>query len=230
MAHEANHPARNPHHPWRALCLGITITMSAAIAACVGGIDDDDDDDPEFRDGCDGAEEYIDENGEEVICVYTEEPGSGGGGDPCWDYPWLCYPPGDDDGGEVGGEAGGGEVGGGDGGEPPEGCTPAGNDCTTAERCCGSNVCAYGGERENTWCQPLESSAWAGSCVEARAGAAVYRNGAVCRHINGQEFNSTCFSVEQQSCVIGYNGDCGSGTYTIRIRDLAQADPGTCRG
>jgi len=97
--------------------------MSAAIAACVteNDADDDEDHDAEFRDGCDGVEEYIDANGEEVICVYTDEPGdNGGGGDPCWDYPWLCYPGGDDGGGEVGGEAGG-EAGGGDGGDPGDG-------------------------------------------------------------------------------------------------------------
>ncbi|HWB81483.1 MAG TPA: hypothetical protein VG755_41260 [Nannocystaceae bacterium] len=218
--------------PRRGRTIGLTIAISALVAACVSGIDDEEAD-ADFRD-CDGAEEYIDENGEEVICIYTDEPGDGGGdgSDPCWQFPWLCYPGGDEGGdewsGDGGGEAGGGGDGGGDDGG--ETCTQYGNDCTTAQRCCGSNVCAYGGERDTTWCQPLETSAWTGSCVTARTGAAVYRNGSVCRHINGQEFNSTCYSVQQQSCVIGYNGDCGNGTYTIQLRDLAQAEPGTCKG
>lgn len=216
--------------PRRGRVIALTIAISALFAACVSG-GDDEEADADFRD-CDGAEEYIDENGEEVICVYTDEPGSGGG-DPCWQFPWLCYPGYDDDGGgELGGDDGGEVGGGGDGGgdDGGETCTPAGNDCTTAQRCCGSNVCAYGGERDTTWCQALEPTAWAGSCVDARTGAAVYRNGSVCRYINGQEYTSTCLSVQQQSCVIGYNGDCGKGTYTIHIRDLVQAPPGACKG
>jgi len=224
--------ATNLAKPRHGRAIAITIAISALVAACVSGIDDEDD--AEFRDGCDGAEEYIDENGEEVICVYTDEPGGGGGSsDPCWDYPWLCYPGGDDDGGGDGGEAGGGEAGGGEAGggeEPPLGCTAAGNDCTTAEACCGRNVCAFGGERDTTWCQPLEPTAWAGSCVESRPGTPVYRNGAVCLYTNSEMSNATCHSVQKESCVIGYNGECGQGTYTMRIRDLAQAEPGSCAG
>lgn len=106
--------------------VGIAIVITAAITACVteGESEIADEHDAEFRDGCDGAEEYIDQNGEEVICVYTEEPGGGGeagGGDPCWDYPWLCAPGGDEDGGEAGGD--GGEAGGGgDGGNETGQC------------------------------------------------------------------------------------------------------------
>jgi len=40
---------------------------------------------------CDGADSYTDENGEDVICVYTDEPGEPW--DPCWSFPQLCYPP-----------------------------------------------------------------------------------------------------------------------------------------
>jgi hypothetical protein len=51
--------------------------------------------------GCDGPDSYIDENGEEVICVYTEEPynppeepGFGDPGDPfaehCSLFPEMC--------------------------------------------------------------------------------------------------------------------------------------------
>ena len=40
--------------------------------------------------GCvDGAESYIDENGDEVICVYTDDPGDT---DPCTLDPSLCNP------------------------------------------------------------------------------------------------------------------------------------------
>lgn len=46
--------------------------------------------------GCNGAASYIDENGEEVICVYTEEPGDDPPDDPpvdwCLWYPELCAP------------------------------------------------------------------------------------------------------------------------------------------
>ncbi len=230
--------ATNLTQPRHGRAIALTIAISALVAACVSGIDDPNE--VAFRDGCNGGGEYIDENGEEVICIYTEEPGDGGGGgDPCWTFPWLCggYDGGGDAGdgggdagdGGGGGEAGGGEAGGGE--EPPEGgCTAAGNDCTTAQRCCGSNVCAFGGERENTWCQPLEASAWEGTCVEMRPGSAVYRDGVVCLHTNSEMSNPTCLSVQQQSCVIGYNGECGNGTYTIRTRDLAQAEPGSCPG
>lgn len=46
--------------------------------------------------GCSGDDSYIDENGEEVICVYTDEPGDDPT-DPCLLYPELCYPPDDGD-------------------------------------------------------------------------------------------------------------------------------------
>lgn len=69
--------------------------------------------------GCDGPDSYIDENGEEVICVYTDEPYDppddpwdwcssfpemcqGDGDDPCVANPDLCNP--------GGGDTGGGEV------------------------------------------------------------------------------------------------------------------------
>jgi hypothetical protein len=106
----------------QALPLGLAL----AFAACVTM---DEDEDVEFRDGCeDGVEEYIDQNGEEVICVYTDEPGDGGGdeeagddnSDPCWANPWLCSGDdwGDDGGYDDGGyDDGGGEAGGGDGGD-----------------------------------------------------------------------------------------------------------------
>lgn len=119
----------HPQQRRRARAVAIVIAMSAAIAACVTSVEDEDevDHDAEFRDGCDGVEEYIDENGEEVICVYTEDHGGGGdgggndgGGDPCWDYPWLCDP--SDGGGEAGGDGGGEAGGGGDGGGEQSGC------------------------------------------------------------------------------------------------------------
>lgn len=93
-----------------------TIGIALAISACRSRGDGADD--LEFREGCDGAEEYIDENGETVICIYTDEPGdSNSGGDPCWQFPWLCDPTwGDDDGGDDYGDDGG--DGGGDGGSP----------------------------------------------------------------------------------------------------------------
>ncbi len=228
----------NSAKPRHGRAIALTIAISALVAACVSGMEAEDD--VAFRDHCEGQEEYIDQNGEEVICVYTDEPGDGGGGDPCWTFPWLCG--GGDAGDGGGGEAGGGEAGGGDGGgeagggeagggeeEPPPGCTSAGNDCTTAQACCGSNVCAFGGEREGTWCQGFVASAWLDACAEMRVGSPVYHNGAVCHHINGNEFNATCYEVTGTSCVVGYNGDCGSGPYTIRIRDLAQAASDTCK-
>lgn len=94
--------------------VGIALAMSAA---CISA--DDTDPGLEFRDGCDGAQEYIDENGETVICIYTDEPGDtySSGGDPCWSFPWLCDPTwGDDDGGDDYGDDGGDD--GGDGGTP----------------------------------------------------------------------------------------------------------------
>jgi hypothetical protein len=214
--------------------IALTIAVSALFAACISGMEDEGD--VEFRDDCDGPEEYIDQNGEEVICVYTEEPGgSGGGGDPCWYFPWLCGGDGGDGGGDAG--DGGGEAGGGgDGGyeeppppPPPPPCTAANNDCTTAQPCCGSNVCAFGGERDEPWCQPLEASAWLDSCAQMRVGSPVYRNGSVCHHTTAEMFNATCYEVTGTSCVVGYNGDCGSGPYTIRIRDLVQAPYDTCK-
>lgn len=39
--------------------------------------------------GCDGPDSYIDENGEEVICVYTDEP-SDPPEDPCIHFPEMC--------------------------------------------------------------------------------------------------------------------------------------------
>ncbi len=105
---QARNVRSHRHLIWSAALLAIS-------AACVSQSDPD----VEFRDGCDGAEEYIDENGETVICVYTDEPGDtyGSGGDPCWYYPWLCDPTwGDDDGGDDYGDDGG--DGGGDGGTP----------------------------------------------------------------------------------------------------------------
>ena len=99
--------------------IGLSIAIATSIAACVTM--DDDEDDAEFRDGCDGVEEYIDQNGEEVICVYTDEPGDDGGddnSDPCWANPWLCSGDdwGDDDGDDGNYDDGGGEAGGGDDG------------------------------------------------------------------------------------------------------------------
>lgn len=117
-AHDPDSHSR-PHRRGRAIT--VAVAMSALLVACISGIEDDDED-LGFREGCDGAEEYIDENGEMVICVYTDEPGDGGGGgDPCWYFPWLCYPGGDDggDGGD-GGDDGGGDGGG--GGELPPAC------------------------------------------------------------------------------------------------------------
>lgn len=226
--------ASNTAKPRHGRVIALTVAISALFGACVSGMDDDAD--LEFRDGCDGSPEYIDQNGEEVICVYTEEPGGSGGGsgneDPCWYFPWLCGGGDAGDGGEVGGGDGGGEVGGGgDGGEEPPmgGCTPAGNDCTTAEACCGSNVCAFGGERDEPWCQAFEASAWLDSCAQARVGSPVYRNGSVCHYTNADMYNATCYEVTGTSCVVGYNGDCGSGPYTIRIRDLVQRPYDTCK-
>jgi hypothetical protein len=231
MNEQATHPIVNPHHPWRVRAIGIAMATSAAIAACVAGTDGDEEE-LGFRAGCDGVEEYIDANGDVVYCVYTVDSGGGGGGDVCWDYPWLCDS--DDDGGEAGGgEAGGGEAGGGEAGgevEPSKPCTRSGDDCTTARRCCGSNVCGYGGERDATWCQPLEPTAWTNSCVTSRTGTPVYRNGTVCLYTNGSMTNPTCHAIEGQSCVIGYNGECGNGTYTMRLSDLVQAPPGSCAG
>jgi hypothetical protein len=43
--------------------------------------------------GCDGENEsYVDENGEEVLCIYTEEPGDPPL-DPCLYFPEICNPP-----------------------------------------------------------------------------------------------------------------------------------------
>lgn len=116
-------PARSPYrqHTWRSP-FAIALAISASGAACVSGSEPNGN--LEFRDGCDGAEEYIDENGEEVICVYTDDFGGGGddsngddsNGDPCWTFPWLCDPTwGDDDGGDDGADDGGD---GGEGGVP----------------------------------------------------------------------------------------------------------------
>ena len=120
----------NADAPRRIRTIGLAIAILTSIGACVAM--DDDEGDAEFRDGCDGVEEYIDQNGEEVICVYTDDPGEGGGdeygedeyggdeyggddsSDPCWANPWLCS---SDDWGDDGGyDDGGGEVGGGDDG------------------------------------------------------------------------------------------------------------------
>ena len=114
------------------------------------------------------------------------------------------------------------------GGWEPDACTPYGNDCTVGMRCCGSNVCAYDGERDRPWCQPFESSDWDGRCVRARTGSEVRKNGSVCRHTNGMETDTACLDVSGQSCVIGYNGDCGHGEYTIHTRDLAQVPSENC--
>jgi hypothetical protein len=241
MSEQATDPTASARHIWRAGAIVTALSMSALFVACESHLDDEADMElasassgSEFRDGCvDGVEEYIDEDGNYIICIYTNDEGGGdGGGDPCWDFPWLCDPDDGGDNGDGGVDDNGGVDGGDDGGgeEPPPACTAAGNDCTTAQKCCGSNVCAFGGERENPWCQAFVPSAWVGMCVDSPAGTPVYRNGTVCRYTNGQEFNATCLSVQKQSCVIGYNGDCGNGTYTMRIRDLVQAPEGTCQG
>ena len=60
---------------------------------------------------CDGADSYYDENGEEVICVYTDEPGDPI--DPCFLFPALC---------------GGGYDDGGDTCTNPYGCNDGGDD------------------------------------------------------------------------------------------------------
>ena len=110
---------RAAYLPRRARSASLALATAGSITAC-GSMDEEDE--AEFRDGCDGVEEYIDENGEEVICVYTDEPGDAGGDeidDPCWVNPWLCSGDdwGDSGGGDVdgGGEAGGGDDGGGGG-------------------------------------------------------------------------------------------------------------------
>lgn len=110
----------------------------------------------------------------------------------------------------------------------PNACTPYPDDCDESRPCCASNVCAYGGERDVPWCQPFEAWAWEDACVLARAGAAVYRGDSVCRTINGEEYAVTCLEVANERCTIGYNGDCGEGAYTIRIRDLVQQPLDTC--
>jgi hypothetical protein len=104
---------------WRAGAVSAALAVAATIVACETEVEDD----PEaleFRDGCDGVDEYIDEDGNYVVCVYPDDDGGDGGydgGDPCWQYPWLCYP--SDDGGYDGGYDGGdgGYDGGYDGGE-----------------------------------------------------------------------------------------------------------------
>lgn len=103
------------HHTWRGP-FAVALAIAASSAACLLGTETDDH--LEFRAGCDGAEEYLDENGEMVICVYTDDYGGGDGGgdddddgdggDPCWMFPWLCDPTwGDDDGGDDGADDGG---------------------------------------------------------------------------------------------------------------------------
>jgi hypothetical protein len=89
----------------------------------------------EQLDGCGGGvESYIDENGDEVICVYTEEPGDppdpceldpqscwpDPDPDPCWSFPELCNPPDPPDPCEQNPDACGGSSGGGDPPQPPE--------------------------------------------------------------------------------------------------------------
>lgn len=103
------------NHTWRGP-FAVALAIAASSAACLLATETDEH--LKFRDGCDGAEEYINENGEEVICVYTDDygggdGGNGDGGDPCWMFPWLCDPTwGDDDGGDEGDGGDGGEVGG----------------------------------------------------------------------------------------------------------------------
>ncbi|MEJ7730820.1 MAG: hypothetical protein WKG00_16580 [Polyangiaceae bacterium] len=89
----------------------------------------------QLDDGCSGgAESYIDEHGDEVICVYTEDPGDppdpceldpdscwpDPDPDPCWMNPWLCNPPDPPDPCEQNPDACGGSSGGGDPPQPPE--------------------------------------------------------------------------------------------------------------
>lgn len=177
---------------------------------------------------CSAAEEIDDDetfrlmaNGQDCGC---EEEWGGYCPAECWSCGQFCDPWGT---GDPWGGGGGG--GGGYDPEPPvPPCTPYGQDCSVARACCNSNVCAYGGERDTTWCQPLNAGQWEGQCVQARAGSTVYKNGSYCRTINGQETASTCHDVTNQRCVIGYNGDCGSGEYTIKIGDLAQVPADNC--
>lgn len=179
---------------------------------------------------CSGADELADDesfrlmsSGRDCGCV---EDWSGYCPAECWSCGQLCDPWGTGD--PWGGWGGGGGSVDPDPPPPPPPCTSYGNDCTAAQACCGSNVCAFGGERDEPWCQPLETAQWQGSCVQARAGSTVYKNGNYCRTINGEETASTCHEVSNQRCVIGYNGDCGSGDYSIRIRDLAQVSSDNC--
>jgi hypothetical protein len=107
-------------------------------------------------------------------------------------------------------------------------CTGAGQTCSIGKRCCGSNVCAIGGEREDPSCRAFDRSEWLDACTQGRKGAAVYYGSTICRRLNGEEMNSLCMDVKGSSCVIGYNGDCGSGAYTIRISDLAVVSRDLC--
>lgn len=180
---------------------------------------------------CDhGAPEYIDSTGQQVICGPTgpggpEEPPPGPPGPPgCAELPGGCFPEPEPPEPPSPPEPGGG-------GEPPAPvvCTPANNDCTTAQACCGSNVCAFGGEREGTWCQPFESAVWDQSCVKPRAGAQLYNGPLACRELNGSEGPFLCTEMVGANCIIRNNGLCGEGIYHLHVMDLVQVDRSSCK-
>jgi len=112
-------------------------------------------------------------------------------------------------------------------------CVKSGGSCSPSKRCCSGTVCAFGGERDDTFCQPLAETAWEGTCTQPRKGAAVKvgtsSTAKTCRLINGEEYPSECFEQKNGYCVIGYNGDCGSGEYAIAIGDLTQLPRDQCK-
>ncbi|HEU4406685.1 MAG TPA: hypothetical protein VFS43_15570 [Polyangiaceae bacterium] len=183
---------------------------------------------------CDhGAEEYIDGNGEQVECGPTgpgeplpdeppEEPPPGPL--PCEALPGGCFPEPDPDPPPPPPDPG-------DGGTPtppPTSCTPAGSDCSAAQACCDNNYCAFGGERDATWCQPFESAAWEGSCAKPRAGAKLFNGALVCRELNGSEGPFRCVEMVGANCVIRIKGPCGQGSYHLHAMDLAQVESSQC--
>ncbi len=111
-------------------------------------------------------------------------------------------------------------------------CAKRDEDCSYTRKCCTGSVCAFGGERDGTWCQALEPLAWKDSCVQARKGAKVQMSastrGRVCLTLTEETMPATCYEVKNGYCLIGFRGECGDGEYFIHTSMLVQTEPENC--